>query len=220
MLGVAARGDISFAMPLRIYNTLSRTAEVFVPKRPAEVRVYVCGMTPYDYAHVGNARSAVAFDVLIRHLRARGYQVTYVRNITDVDDKIIDRARKNGESPLELSGRMAPIYQADMRELGCADPTFEPKVSESIPAIIDLIEKIIARGHGYEVKTASGARDVYFSVRSFPGYGKLSRRNLDDLEVGARVEPGENKRDPFDFALWKGCTEDAWGWQARGAKGD
>ncbi len=199
-------------MALRLYNTLTRNTEVFVPEHPGEVRVYVCGMTPYDYAHVGNARSAVAFDVLVRHLRARGYQVVHVRNITDVDDRIIERAQQNGESPLDLSGRMARIYQADMRELGCVDPTFEPKVSENIGPIVDLIQKIIARGHGYEVTAPAGARDVYFAVRSFPGYGKLSRRNVDELEVGSRVEPGKTKRDPLDFALWKGCAEDAWGW--------
>src|SRR5258706_9278241 len=115
-------------MSLRLYNTLTRQLEPFVPVREGEAGLYLCGMTPYDYAHAGNARSAVAYDVLVRHLRARGYRVTYVRNITDVEDKIIDRAKKNGEHPLELSARMAKIYQADMRELGCLDPTFEPKV--------------------------------------------------------------------------------------------
>jgi len=199
-------------MPLRLYNTLTRNLEEFVPQRPGEVRVYVCGMTVYDFAHAGNARSAVVFDVLTRHLRARGYRVVYVRNITDVDDKIVERARQNGEQPLELSARMAPIYQADMRELGCADPTFEPKVSENITAITELIQKIIEKGNAYEVLMPGGTRDVYFAVRTFAGYGKLSRRNVDDLEVGARVEKGESKRDPLDFALWKGCTEDEWGW--------
>src|SRR5258706_6846817 len=199
-------------MPIRLYNALTRNLGEVVPRRPGEVRIYVCGMTVYDFAHAGNARSAVVFDVLTRHLRARGYRVVYVRNITDVDDKIVERARQNGEQPLELSARMAPIYQADMRELGCADPTFEPKVSEYIPEIVELIQKIIERDNAYEVVMPSGARDVYFSVRSFPGYGKLSRRNVDELEVGARVERDETKRDPLDFALWKGCTEDEWGW--------
>jgi len=199
-------------MPLRLYNTLTRNLEEFVPQRPGEVRIYVCGMTVYDFAHAGNARSAVVFDVLTRHLRARGHRVIYVRNITDVDDKIVERARQNGEQPLELSARMAPIYQADMRELGCADPTFEPKVSENITAITELIQKIIEKGNAYEVLMPGGTRDVYFAVRTFAGYGKLSRRNVDDLEVGARVEKGESKRDPLDFALWKGCTEDEWGW--------
>src|SRR2546421_10130443 len=113
-------------MSLRLYNTLTRSLETFVPQRDNEVRAYLCGMTPYDYAHAGNARSAVAFDVLVRHLRGRGHRVIYVRNITDVDDKIIERAKQNGEGPLELSARMALVYQADMRALGCLDPTFEP----------------------------------------------------------------------------------------------
>jgi cysteinyl-tRNA synthetase len=206
-------------MSLRLYNTLTRNLEEFVPRRPGEVRVYLCGMTVYDYAHAGNARSAVAFDVLTRHLRARGFRVDYVRNITDVDDKIVDRARQNGELPLELSARMAPIYQGDMRDLGCADPTHEPKVSDYIGPIIELIQKIIDKGNAYEVTMPGGTRDVYFAVRTFPGYGKLSRRNVDDLEVGARVEKGESKRDPLDFALWKGCTETEWGWPSPWGKG-
>jgi cysteinyl-tRNA synthetase len=207
-------------MPPRFYNTMTRATEELVTARPGEARVYVCGMTPYDYAHTGNARSAVVFDVLVRHLRARRYNVVFVRNITDVDDKILDRAKQNGEEPLALSARMAAIYQDDMRDLGCADPTHEPKVSEYIPAIIEIVEKLVANQSAYEVVMPSGARDVYFSVRSFPGYGKLSRRNLDELEAGSRVaRDDENKRDPLDFALWKGCTEDAWGWPSPWGKG-
>jgi cysteinyl-tRNA synthetase len=204
---------------LRFYNTLTRSLETFAPRYPGEVRLYVCGPTVYDIAHAGNARVSVVFDVLARHLAARGYKVTYVRNITDVDDKILERARQNNESPLALSARMAPIYQADMRALGCAPPTFEPKVSESIPEIIELVQKLIAEERAYEVTMPSGVRDVYFAVRSFAGYGKLSRRNLDELEVGARVERGESKRDPLDFALWKGCTDEEWGWPSPWGKG-
>ncbi len=206
-------------MSLRLYNTLTRQLEPFVPVREGEARLYLCGMTPYDYAHAGNARSAVAFDILVRHLGARGYRVTAVRNITDVDDKILDRAKQNGEPPLELSARMAAVYQADMRELGCLDPTSEPKVSENIPAIIEMIEQIIENGYGYAMTMPSGTRDVYFAVRSYPGYGKLSRRNLDELESGARVEKDESKRDPLDFALWKGCPESDWGWPSPWGKG-
>jgi cysteinyl-tRNA synthetase len=207
-------------MAPRFYNTLTRTTEELVTARPGEARVYLCGMTPYDYAHTGNARSAVVFDVLVRHLRARGYNVVFVRNITDVDDKILERAKQNGEEPLVLSARMASIYQADMRDLGCADPTHEPKVSDYIPAIIEIVQKLVANQNAYEVVMPSGARDVYFSVRSFPGYGKLSRRNLDELEAGARIaKDDENKRDPLDFALWKGCAEDAWGWSSPWGKG-
>jgi cysteinyl-tRNA synthetase len=206
-------------MSLRLYNTLTRQVEPFVPAREGQAGLYLCGMTPYDFAHAGNARSAVAFDILVRHLRARGYRVTSVRNITDVDDKILERAKQNGESPLMLSSRMAAIYQSDMRDLGCCEPTFEPKVSENIPAIIEMVEQIVARGHGYEVERPSGVRDVYFAVRSLPGYGKLSRRNPDDLESGARVEKDENKRDPLDFALWKGCPDHEWGWPSPWGKG-
>jgi len=207
-------------MPPRFYNTLTRTTEDLVTARPGEARVYLCGTTPYDYAHTGNARSAIVFDVLVRHLRARRYQVTYVRNITDVDDKILERAQQNGEEPLTLSARMAAIYQADMRDLGCAPPTHEPKVSEYIPEIVELVQKLVANGNAYEAVMPSGARDVYFAVRSFAGYGKLSRRNLDELEAGARVSrDDENKRDPLDFALWKGCIEGAWGWASPWGKG-
>ncbi|HMJ56360.1 MAG TPA: cysteine--tRNA ligase [Polyangiaceae bacterium] len=207
-------------MPPRFYNTLTRTTEELVTLHPAEARVYLCGVTPYDHAHTGNARSAVVFDVLVRHLRARGYKVVYVRNITDVDDKILDRAQQSGEEPLTLSARMAAIYQADMGELGCAPPTHEPKVSEYIPEIIELVQKIIANGNAYEAVMPSGAHDVYFAVRSFAGYGKLSRRKLDELEAGARVSrDDENKRDPLDFALWKGCTEASWGWPSPWGKG-
>lgn len=204
---------------LRLYNTLTRKTEPFSPKIPGKARLYVCGPTVYDIAHAGNARPAVVFDVLARHLRASGYEVVYVRNITDVDDKILDRARELGEAPLDLSARMAPIYQQDMRTLGCSDPTVEPKVSEHIPEIIAMIERLIANGSAYAVTMPNGAKDVYFAVRSFEGYGKLSRRNIDELEVGARVEAGESKRDPLDFALWKGTTEEGWGWESPWGKG-
>src|SRR6266516_3360224 len=177
-------------MSLRLYNTLTRKTEAFVPAHPGQVRMYVCGMTVYDYAHAGNARSAVVFDVLFRHLSASGFQVIFVRNITDVDDKIIRRAEQNRESPLALSSRMALAYQGDMRELGCLDPTHEPKVSDYMSEIVDLIAKLVAKGHAYEVEMGGGLRDVYFAVRSFPAYGKLSRRNLAELEVGARIAPG------------------------------
>jgi cysteinyl-tRNA synthetase len=204
---------------IKFYNTLTRNLEPFVPRYEGEVRMYVCGPTTYDIAHVGNARPAIVFDVLARHLRARGYRVTYVRNITDVDDKIVARANQNGEQPTALSARFAPIYQADMRALGCSDPTREPKVSEHIPEIIALVQRLIQNGHAYEVTMPNGARDVYFAVRSFPGYGKLSRRNIDELLVGARIEQDDNKRDPLDFALWKGCTDQEWGWPSPWATG-
>jgi cysteinyl-tRNA synthetase len=142
-----------------------------------------------------------------------------VRNITDVDDKILKRAQEQGLTPLELSARMAKLYQDEMRALGCADPDVEPKVSENVPQIVALIAKLIELGAAYETKMASGARDVYYSVRAFPGYGKLSKRNVDEMRVGARIEASEDKRDPLDFALWKGCVGDAWGWESPWGRG-
>jgi len=204
---------------LRLHDTLTGKLTPLVPRRPGEVGVYTCGPTTYDVSHVGHARAALAPDVLVRHLRAQGIKVTYVRNITDVDDKILNRAAESGEPPTALSSRMAKLYQEDIAALGCATPDVEPKVSESIPEIIAIIEKLIALGAAYVIDMPSGARDVYYAVRSFPGYGKLSKRNVEDLCVGARIEASEAKRDPLDFALWKGCMQDAWGWESPWGKG-
>jgi cysteinyl-tRNA synthetase len=197
---------------VRIYNTLTRNVEPLKPQHDNDLGVYCCGPTVYDVPHAGHARAAVAFDVLVRHLSARGYHVTYVRNITDIDDKILARAKENGESPLELSRRMAEVYQRLMAEVGCGAPTHEPRVSEHLPEIHALIEKLIDNGAAYVVDMPEGTRDAYFSVRSFAGYGKLSRRRIDELQAGARVEADESKRDPLDFALWKGAPQDEWGW--------
>jgi cysteinyl-tRNA synthetase len=199
---------------IHLYDTLTARLVPLVPRREGEVRIYTCGPTTYDVAHVGHARAAIAPDVLVRFLRWRGLEVTYVRNVTDVEDKILLRAQREGVTPLELSARMAKLYQEDVRAVGCVDPDVEPKVSEHIAEIVALIEQLIARGAAYEVKMPSGARDVYYSVRAFPGYGKLSKRNIDEMRVGARVEPCEEKRDPLDFALWKGCAGDAWGFDS------
>jgi cysteinyl-tRNA synthetase len=207
------------ALHLHLHDTLSGNAVPFVPRHPGEARVYCCGPTTYDIAHVGHARAALAPDILVRHLRARGLRVTYARNITDVDDKILKRAGERGEEPMALSARMAKLYQDDMRALGCLDPDVEPKVSEHIAEIVALIEKLIAEGAAYEVTMPSGARDVYYAVRAFAGYGKLSKRNIDDLRVGARIEASDEKRDPLDFALWKGCAGEAWGWDSPWGKG-
>ena len=210
---------------LRLYDTLTAQLTPLVPRHPGAVGVYTCGPTTYDVAHIGHARAAVAPDVLVRHLRAQGIKVTYVRNITDVEDKILKRAQTEGTTPLELSSRMAKLYQEDVRAVGCADPDVEPRVSDHIPEIIGLVERLIALGAAYEVRMPSGARDVYYSVRAFPGYGKLSKRNVDDMRVGARVEACEDKRDPLDFALWKGCSRDegdaleSWGWDSPWGKG-
>ncbi len=199
---------------VRLYNTLTRNLEPFAPPAGASVGVYCCGPTVYDVPHAGHARSALAFDVLVRHLRARGFTVKYVRNLTDIDDKILKRAKEKGEEPLELSRRMAKIYQDQIAEVGCLAPDHEPRVSDHMPEIYALIDKLIQAGSAYVVDMPGGLRDVYFSVRSFAGYGKLSRRKIDDLIAGARVEKDENKRDPLDFALWKGAPKDEWGWES------
>ena len=202
---------------VRLYNTMTQRLEALDPIEPGRVSVYVCGLTTYDHAHAGHARTNVAFDVLVRFLRARGYQVTYVRNVTDVDDKILKRAAERGELPLDLSRRMARVNADELRRCGCLEPDFEPRVSESIPDIVSLIEKLVASGAAYAAETDQGT-DVYFAVRAFPGYGKLSHSNIDDLLAGARVEVGEIKRDPLDFALWKASGETL-GWDSPWGKG-
>jgi cysteinyl-tRNA synthetase len=202
-----------------LYNTLTRQTEPLRPVRPNEVGVYCCGPTVYDVPHAGHARAALAPDLLVRRLRALGVQVKYVRNVTDVDDKILERAEKNGETPLELSSRMTEVYQAQMRAVGCVAPDHEPKVSEHLPHIFAIVKELLSRGSAYEVVMPGGARDVYFAVRSFRGYGKLSRRKLDELVAGARVESGAEKRDPLDFALWKGAADGHWGWESPWGRG-
>ena len=185
-------------MALQIYNTLTRKKEPLEPIEPGKVGMYVCGVTVYDYSHIGHARCYVAFDAVFRYLKHMGLDVTYVRNFTDVDDKIIKRANERGEDPLRLSERFIQEYYADMDSLGCQRPHIEPRVSTHIPQIIGLIEQIVANGHGY---TVDG--DVYFDIDSFPAYGKLSGRNLDDMRAGERVAVDIRKKNPFDFALWK-----------------
>ena len=203
---------------IRLYNTMTQQLERLEPLEPGHVRLYVCGMTTYDHAHAGHARTYVAFDVLVRFLRARGLRVTFVRNVTDVDDKILKRALENGEPPLELSRRISRINDEELRAIGCLDPEFAPRVSETIADIVSLIEKLVAKGVAYVARNDKGD-DVYFAVRAFRGYGKLSHRNIDDLFAGARVEPGEAKRDPLDFALWKASGEEGWGWESPWGKG-
>jgi cysteinyl-tRNA synthetase len=199
---------------MQIYNTLTRRAEPLTPKTPGKIRLYACGPTVYDVPHAGHARVYTVFDVLVRVLRARGMVVKYVRNITDVDDKILNRAKENGESPVDLSQRMTLAFHEDMRKVGLLEPDVEPKVSDHLPQIVALIQEIISKDGAYVVDMPGGTRDVYFSVRGFPGYGKLSRRKLDELVSGARVEADENKRDPLDFALWKGAEASEWGWDS------
>ncbi len=204
---------------LQLYDTLSAGRKPFVPRTPGKASVYCCGPTVYDVAHVGHARAALAPDLLVRHLRAEGFEVRYVRNITDVEDKILKRSGERGVTPLELSSEMARLYQEDIAALGCLAPEVEPRVSETIPEIIALIEKLVAENAAYVADLADGTRDVYFAVRAFAGYGKLSKRRIEDLQVGARIEANDDKRDPLDFALWKGCAPDAWGWSSPWGRG-
>jgi cysteinyl-tRNA synthetase len=185
-------------MALRIFNTLTRRKEDFVPLVAGEARVYVCGVTVYDLCHIGHARSAIVFDVMRRYLRFRNYKVTFIKNYTDVDDRIIRRANEEGVAASVVSERYIAEYQKDMASIGVPPADVEPKATEHIPQMITLIEGLIARGVAY---TLEG--DVYFEVRRFPSYGKLSGKNLDELEAGARVDVDERKRDPLDFALWK-----------------
>jgi cysteinyl-tRNA synthetase len=206
------------ASGIRLYNTLTQTLESFEPLVPGKVRMYVCGPTVQNVAHAGHARTYTSFDVLGRHLAARGYEVTYVRNVTDVDDKILAAAKERGEEPTAFSARIGAMWKEDITAVNCTSPQHEPKVSEHIAEIVALIERLIARGHAYVAKTDKG-QDVYFAVRSFAPYGKLSHRNIDDLLSGARVEVGEVKKDPLDFALWKGDEGEAWGWPSPWGKG-
>ncbi len=185
-------------MALQVYNTLTRRKEPFEPLEPGRVRMYACGITAYDECHVGHARSALTFDVILRALEFLGYRVTYVRNFTDVDDKIIARAAEVGVPPDELAARYIAAYHRDMDRLGIRRPHVEPRATEHIPQMIALIEDLARRGLAYPVDG-----DVYFAVGRFPGYGKLSGRDTADLLAGARVEVDERKWDPLDFALWK-----------------
>ena len=186
-------------MALHFYNTLTSKDEAFEPLTPGQVRMYVCGVTVYDKSHIGHARALVTFDVVYRYLRFLGYEVTFVRNFTDVDDKIINRANQRGISSQELSELYIREFNEDMTALRCLPPTHEPRATHHIPEMITIIQELEAKGLAY---AAEG--DVYFAVDRFPGYGKLSHRRLDDMVAGARIEVDERKHHPMDFALWKG----------------
>src|SRR5574341_1034817 len=193
---------------LKIYNSLTRDKQDFVPIRPGEVRMYVCGMTVYDYCHLGHARVLVVYDMVTRWLRARGFDVTYVRNITDIDDKIIKRANENAEPIDSLTARFIQAMNEDADTLGVARPDHEPRATEYVARMVDMIRLLVDKGIAY----AAPNGDVYYSVRDFPGYGKLSGKSLDELRAGERVEVDPNKRDPLDFVLWKAAKpgEPAW----------
>ncbi len=189
---------LQIIMPVKIYNTLTRKKETFQPIEPGHIKLYVCGITSYDYCHIGHARSALAFDMIVRYLRYLGYKVTYIRNFTDIDDKIIARAAEQNTTTEELANRFIDEFYVDMDKLGVDRPTMEPKATEHIQEMIDLINELIDKDMAYP---AHG--DVYYSVNSFDKYGKLSGRNLEDMQAGARISINENKHNPMDFVLWK-----------------
>jgi cysteinyl-tRNA synthetase len=196
-------------MTLRLTNTLTRTTEPFSPARPDHVTMYVCGPTVYNFAHIGNARPAVVFDVLYRLLKRRFRRVVYARNFTDVDDKINAAAKEAGKQISAITNRYIEAYRADMIALGVMTPDIEPRVTEHIPEIVGMVERLVERGHAYAVDG-----HVLFDVRSFPAYGALSGRNRDQMIAGARIEVAPYKRDPADFVLWKPSTPDLPGWES------
>ena len=201
-------------MALRVYNTLSGEKEPFVPLVPGKAGMYVCGVTVYDNCHIGHARAYISFDVIYRYLRYSGYDVTYVRNYTDIDDKIIKRANQEGSDYRTVADRYIQAFDEDMQRLGMEKPTIEPKATDHIGGIIAIIERLIERGHAY-----ASEGDVYFAVGTFPEYLKLSGRNLEEMQAGARVEVGEKKRNPMDFALWKGSKPGEPWWESPWGRG-
>ena len=196
---------------MQLYNTLSRRKETFKPLTPGKVGLYACGVTVYDDCHLGHARSCVAFEVLVRYLKRLGFEVTWVRNFTDIDDKILRRAQESGVDWQEVAERYIASFQEDMTALGVPPAQIEPKATEHIPQILDLIRRLEDLGFAYGRK-GGGSGDVFFRVRRFPGYGKLSGQKVEDMEAGARIEVDPNKEDPLDFVLWKTSKpgEPAW----------
>jgi len=200
---------------LKIYNTLGRSKQEFIPLRAGEVRMYVCGMTVYDYCHLGHGRVLVIFDVVRRWLRTSGYRVTYVRNITDIDDKIIRRALENRETVGELTARFIRFMDEDAAALGVEKPDHEPRATGYVPQMLEMIDRLEDKELAYQ----SGSGDVNYAVRRFPGYGKLSGKSLDDLRAGERVEVDTTKEDPLDFVLWKRSKPDEPHWPSRWGAG-
>ena len=196
-------------MSLRIFNSQTKKKEEFVPLHEGKVGIYVCGITAYDVCHVGHARSAVVFDVVTRYLRYRGYDVTYVKNFTDVDDKIIEKAQREKKGIAEISERYIREHDEDMEALGVARPTVTPRATEHIDGMIRLVAALIEKGLAYAVDG-----DVYYAVEQFPGYGKLSGRDLSDMLAGARVDVNDKKRNPYDFSLWKASKEGEPWWES------
>ncbi|MBR6236305.1 MAG: cysteine--tRNA ligase [Firmicutes bacterium] len=195
---------------MKVYNTLTRRKEELVPQDPKKLTMYVCGPTVYNYIHIGNARPIVVFDTMRKYLEYRGQKVKYVQNFTDVDDKIINRAREEGISALEVGEKYIAAYYEDVKQLNVAPATVHPRVTQTMPDIIKFVQGLIDKGMAYEVNG-----DVYYRTRKFPGYGKLSGKNIDDLEAGARVDVNDIKEDPLDFALWKARkSEDEIAWES------
>ena len=199
---------------MHIYNTLTRKKEELVPIEPNHIRIYACGPTVYNYIHIGNARPICAFDVLRRYLKYRGYEVTYVQNFTDVDDKIIRRANEEGVPASELSERYIREYKTDAHGLNVMDADIHPKVTENMDLIIDMVKKLVESGHAYE---SNG--DVYFRTTSFADYGKLSGQPMEELQAGARIDVNDQKENPLDFAVWKAAKPGEPYWESPWGKG-
>jgi cysteinyl-tRNA synthetase len=200
---------------LKIFNSLSRDKQIFTPINAGKVRMYVCGMTVYDFCHLGHARVMVIFDIVSRWLRASNYEVTYVRNITDIDDKIIKRANENNEAIDVLTQRFIDAMDEDSAKLGIIRPDIEPRATQYVQGMLDMIAKLIEKGHAYQAING----DVFYSVRSFQGYGKLSGKSLEDLRAGERVEVDTFKKDPMDFVLWKSVKPNEPNWNSPWGKG-
>jgi cysteinyl-tRNA synthetase len=194
---------------MRIHNTMTGKKEEFVPVKPGQVQMYVCGITVYDHCHIGHARSAIIFDVMRRYLKYKGFEVTFVKNFTDIDDKIINRAKQEGITWDRVAQKYIEEYYGDMERLGVDRADVEPKATEHIREIVDIVRGLIDKGYDYEVQG-----DVYFEVEKFGDYGKLSKRDLDDMMAGARVDVNEKKRNPMDFALWKSSKEGEPAWES------
>ena len=198
-----------------VYNSQTHKKQELKPIEPGKIRMYVCGPTVYDQIHVGNGRTFLAFDVIRRYLTYKGYQVTFAQNLTDVDDKIINRANEQGRTPEEVAAEFSDAFIEQMHRLNVLDPDIRPRATREIPAMIEMIQGLIEQGHAY----APGNGDVYFSVRSDPSYGCVSGRNVDELKVGARIEANDEKRDPLDFALWKAAKPGEPMWDSPWGKG-
>ncbi|PID63479.1 MAG: cysteine--tRNA ligase [Gammaproteobacteria bacterium] len=200
---------------MQIYNSLTREKSEFIPIQPNKVNMYVCGMTIYDYCHIGHARMLMTFDMVARYFRVSGYDVTFVRNITDIDDKIIKRANENNETIDQLTARFIGYMHEDLRALNVAPPDIEPRATQHIPQIIDMIATLIEQGHAYQADSG----DVLYEVATFPTYGKLTNQKLDELQAGQRIAVDESKRHPYDFVLWKSSKPDEPSWDSPWGKG-